>query len=260
MNSVHLMDFPKLDRFEADEELVANMDIVRAICSSALFLRDKYNLRVRLPLSEIMIVGKNLEKIKDFNSIILDELNIKKMSIIDDIDRYAELKLQLNFAKIGQVYGSKIPELMKAIKTNNYEIKNGVLCACGIELTNEYFEQKLIPINPEFFVVDGYNILVKIDTNITKELQQEGVARDLVRIIQQDRKNADLNVSDMLNAIIVVNSDKTNIIEAIENNTNYIKQQTLISDLKINSQEEKMKFSFVEKLDDSDIKILFEVI
>ena len=258
MSSVHLMDFPKLDKFKANAELVANMDTVRAICSSALFLRDKYGLRVRLPLSEITVIGKNLDKIKDFENIILDELNIKKMSIIDNIDKYAELKLQLNFAKIGQVYGSKIPELMKAIKTNNYEIKNNKLYACGIELSDEYFEQKLIPINADFFVVDGYNILVKIDTNITKELEQEGIARDLIRIIQQDRKNADLNVSDTLDAIIVVNDN--NAVEAIQNNLEYIKQQTLIKQLKISNKEEKMQFSFNEKLNECEIKILFSVI
>lgn len=258
MDSVHLMDFPKLNEFEANAELVANMDTVRAICSSALFLRDKYGLRVRLPLSEIEIVGKGLDKIRDFESVILDELNIKKMLIIDNIDKYAELKLQLNFAKIGQIYGSKIPELMKAVKTGNYELKNNTLFICGIELTDEYFEQKLIPLSPEFFVVDGYNMLVKINTNVTKELQQEGIARDLIRIIQQDRKNADLNISDTLNAMIIVNDN--NVIEAIKNNLEYVKEQTLIKQLKISEKDEKMQFSFNEILNDCEIKIIFSVI
>ena len=252
------MDFPKLDNFKENNELVNIMDIVRAICSTALFARDKYNLRVRLPLSEIVIVGSNLEKIKDFEDIILDELNIKKLTILNDINKYAELKLQLNFAKIGQVYGSKIPELMKAIKTNNYEIKNNVLYACAIELDNTYFEQKLMPLNQDFFVVDGYNILVKIDKNITEDLEFEGIARDMVRAIQQDRKNANLNVSDTLNAIFVIDDEKTR--KAIEKNIDYIKEQTLIKNVDIvEKNNKKMQFSFDEKLNDTNIKILFEV-
>lgn len=255
--SVHLMDFPKIVDFQENIELVNKMDKVRAICSSALFLRDKFNLRVRLPLNEIKIIGENLENLKEFEAVILDELNIKKLTIENNIKEKAEVKLQLNFAKIGESYGSKIPELMKAIKTNNYKIENNILYASELTLDANYFDLKLIPLHPEnSAIVENYNILIELDKNITKELEYEGLARDLVRAIQQNRKDANLNISDKIDASIFV--ENQDLIEAIQQNLVYIQEQTLIKNLKINKDFEKNStniFNFANEINGNKINI-----
>lgn len=255
--SVHLMDFPKIIDFQENIELINKMDKVRAICSSALFLRDKFNLRVRLPLNEIKIIGEDLENLKEFEAVILDELNIKKLTIENNIKEKAEIKLQLNFSKIGEKYGSKIPELMKAVKTNNYKIENNILYVSDLKLDTNYFDLKLIPLHPEnSAIVENYNILIELDKNITKDLEYEGLARDLVRTIQQNRKDANLNISDKIYASIFV--ENNDLVEAIAQNISYIQEQTLIKDLKINKDFEKNSsdiFSFDNEINGNKIKV-----
>lgn len=105
--SVHLQRVPNLSFIKSDKKLVENMDLVRNICSTALFIRDKHKLRVRLPLSNLKIISKKSQDISDFKNIIKDEVNVKNIELNDNISELAEFKLQLNFKIIGIKFGKK---------------------------------------------------------------------------------------------------------------------------------------------------------
>ena len=115
-NSVHLQDFPSMENFTADNELLNTMDKVRAICSCALYVRDKNNLRVRLPLNKMTIITPDSSDISHFTDIIADEINVKNIEFNDNIEEFGEKKLVLNFQKIGKKVGSKMPNIMKLAK------------------------------------------------------------------------------------------------------------------------------------------------
>lgn len=259
-NSVHLQDFPKMGDFEADMELIDTMDKVRAICSCALFVRDKNNLRVRLPLNGITVITSNTDEIKEFSSIIADEINVKKVDFIDKIDDYGEKKLVLNFQKIGSKVGTKMPNLIKASKANEWKINksSGKLKIEGFELEDDEYELKLEPKKSNVFPVENYDILIMLDLTITKELEYEGMARDLVRTIQQLRKNVKLNVSDRIDLVVKTNYDflKT----SIEQHKDYIKEQTLSTTLNITKDDLNCDFSFCEEIDKNIVQIGFSVI
>jgi len=91
--SVHLQDFPDVKFLDDDLDLITQMDLVRSICSTALAIRDNKNLRVRLPLQSLTIIGKSANKIKDFHEIIAEEVNVKEINFIEDISQFADLKL-----------------------------------------------------------------------------------------------------------------------------------------------------------------------
>ena len=95
--SVHLQDFPNVSFLEDELDLVANMDLVRAVCSVALSIRDNKNLRVRLPLKSLTIVGKNTTNLSVFKEIIADEVNVKDIILKEQINEFAETKLIINF-------------------------------------------------------------------------------------------------------------------------------------------------------------------
>jgi isoleucyl-tRNA synthetase len=96
-SSVHLQDFPDISFLPNEKELVADMDLVRSIASTALSIRDNKNLRVRLPLNKLIVIGKSAARILPFKEIIADEVNVKSIEIKEDITELAELKLQINF-------------------------------------------------------------------------------------------------------------------------------------------------------------------
>lgn len=257
LNSVHLQNYPKINGFEEDKVLVKVMDKVRAICSTALSIRDKHNLRVRLPLNKITIIGDDIENIKKFNDIILDEINVKNISFETNIKEKADFKLQLNFQKLGSHVGSKMPLILKALKNNEWKIINEKLIIADTELTNEYYSLNLVPKNMEnSAVVPGYNIVVELDTSITKELKFEGLVRDIIRSIQQSRKDANLYISDKIILNLYINDN--DMIEAINKHSEYIKEQTLSKELFINV-ENNLKFSFDTKIGDINFKISFDV-
>lgn len=257
LNSVHLQDYPKINGFKEDRNLVEVMDKVRAICSTALSIRDKHNLRVRLPLNKITIIGNDIENIKEFNDIILDEINVKNIKFETNIKEKADFKLQLNFQKLGSYVGSKMPLILKALKTNDWKIVNEKLVIADTELTNEYYSLNLVPKNVEnSAIVPEYNIVVELDINITKELKLEGLVRDIIRSIQQSRKDANLYISDKI--ILNLSTNDNDMIEAINKHSEYIKEQTLSNELFIN-KENNYQFSFDVKVGDVDLSINFNI-
>lgn len=267
--SVHLQNFPDVSFLNTEKELVKNMDMVRAICSSTLFIRDQRNLRVRLPLSRLIIVGKNIKNIAEFSDIISEEINVKKIEFNENVDEIAELKLQINFKKIGSKYGAKVKEITNAVKNGAWQkiSQNQIRIALdqeNIDLIDDEFELKLTQKeNPDstmaIAVLPSNDCLVMLDTTITEELKQEGIARDIVRAIQQNRKDANLDISDRINLRIF--SANAEIVTVIRNFADYIREQTLGKTLETTDETgvKNSKFSFANKIDDGDLTISFDV-
>ena len=261
LNSVHLQDFPDLSNIDFDDKLVEEMDLVKEICSVALFLRDKENLRVRLPLNEIKIVGSGMKNIEKYKDIIADEINVKHVIFKEDIGDLASFIVEVDLKKLGAKYGEKLKDIMKDVKENKWKrIDNNTIEIAGTILENDEYSIKLKPKNKDVKNIQALSnnqAVIELDTKITQELELEGIARDLVRTIQQNRKDANLDISDRIKLSIKVASPM--IIKAINDNESYIKTQTLAKDLQI-VKEISEDFSFGDDFNNDFITIGFSVI
>ena len=236
--SIHLSDFPDTNHIADEATLMKDMDHVRNSCNAALSVRDKENIRTRQPLQSITIYSSaesNLE-IEDFADLIRDEINVKDVFFSNELDNVASLKLQINFPVAGKRLGSKMKEIAGSAKQGKWEQKeNGEVFVAGEKMENGEYSIALEAKGMKGAQALSTNdALVVLDLEISEELRKEGVARDVVRGIQQARRDADLHVSDRIK--VFVNGDK-NIVEAINSNISYIKEQTLSSSLEFNSGE-----------------------
>jgi len=261
--SVHLQNFPDLSFLPDEKALVADMDLVRSLCSTALSIRDNKNLRVRLPLKKLVVIGKNAARILPFKEIIAEEVNVKSIEIKEEISELAELKLQINFKKIGAKFGSKIKEITEATKKGEWQkISEKEIAIAGVTLSNDDFEIKLAVKNIDekkfaVLALPTNDYLVSLDIEVTKDLEDEGIARDIIRAVQQNRKDADLNISDHINLKIF--STNPRILEVVKTFENYIAQQVLSDSLtctkNVDEVKNSSKFSFENKLDDGDLVV-----
>ncbi|WP_395476317.1 isoleucine--tRNA ligase [Rickettsia endosymbiont of Pantilius tunicatus] len=220
--SVHLCNYPDLSEFKINSELVDTMDTVLDICSNSLFIRSSENARVRQPLSSITIISKNNDKLKDFEDLIKDEINVKSVIYRDDLENYASKKLSINFPLLGKRLPTKMKDIIAASKKNEWEITNGGLKICNETLNSD--EYKLI-LEPHSHIKGASSFahnssLLILDLELTPELIDEGIARDIVRFIQQARKNADFAITDR----ILIDIDLPKIIDIYGE---FIKEQTL---------------------------------
>ncbi len=259
LDSIHLQDYPDVSNINFDDELVKEMDLVKEICSVALFLRDKENLRVRLPLNQIKIIGNDIEDLKKYKDIIADEVNVKNVVFESDIDKIATFVIEVDLKKLGSKYGEKLRDIMKAVKENKWKKADDD----KIEIANTILEKDeySIKLKPKkesknMQALSNNKAIIELDFNITPELELEGLARDLIRIIQQNRKDANLVLSDRITLSLKTSSQK--LIKAIQDNAEYIKNQTLAKELDIvdNISEE---FSFGEEIDGDFINIGFSI-
>lgn len=257
-NSVHLQDFANIDAINIDEQLVATMDKIREICSSALFIRNSKNIRVRQPLAELKIVTNDNLQIADFVELIKDEVNVKQVNFADRVNDYADLKLDLNFKILAKRLPAKIKQIIPAVKQGKWQQQgNEIMVSLAdeqIAIHEDEFSLSLLPKDKEqTAALPDNNSLIILDLNLSEELLQEGHARDLVRMIQQARKDLDLNISDHINLQIDAENE---IVNAAEKFKNYIEEQTLanivseVSSAKlveaiINEQKVKLKISKV---------------
>ncbi|GAA1446254.1 isoleucine--tRNA ligase [Mycobacterium cookii] len=203
--SVHLADWPAADDLPADEALVASMDTVRDVCSAGSALRKAANLRNRLPLSRLTVVTE--ADLTGFESLVADELNLKGVELFaTDAPEAAAYgvsqRLTVNARAAGPRLGKDVQLAIKGSKSGDWSVaEDGTVTAGGLALVaGEYALETVAGTSADDTVIGmlprgGFVVL---DTAVTPELEAEGTARDLVRAVQQARKDAGLQVSDRI--------------------------------------------------------------
>ncbi len=250
--SVHLSDWPDPALFPQERKLVAEMDRVREICSVALSIREANNLRTRLPLKSLTVAGEGLEAARDFAEIIRDEINVKEVRVGSTIGEYAVFQLDLNFRKLGPRLGGRMKEIGDAARQGLWEKKENGIEAGGVLLEPGEYTLSLKPREGYSAQALGDNkAVVVLDIKVTKELEEEGLARDLVRLVQQARKEAGLHISDHIAlSVIVTNGQK----EALEQHKPYISEQTLADSFSF-SVDDNASFTQKVKLGSEEVTI-----
>jgi isoleucyl-tRNA synthetase len=225
--SVHLTDFPSVSDLPADDALVAAMDEVRDVCSTALSLRKANKLRVRLPLARLTVASPVAGSLEDFAEIVRDEVNVKEVSLSTDVDAYGQFQLVVNARAAGPRLGPNVQKVIKAVKSGDWSEVDGRVVAAGVELFEGEYEQRLVATDPAATAaLPGGAGVVVLDTVVTPVLEAEGVARDLVRVVQQARKDAQLDVSDRITLTLELPDA---VRSAVEPHLEFVRTETLTS-------------------------------
>ncbi|MFJ4226523.1 isoleucine--tRNA ligase [Paenarthrobacter nicotinovorans] len=237
--SVHLADWPDASMFPSNPELVEAMDRVQQICSTGSSLRKAANLRVRLPLQELTVVAPGADALEGFAAVVADELNLRSVRLLDAATASPEefgieQKLVVNARAAGPRLGKNVQQAIKGSKSGDWSVNDaGVVVAGGLELEAQEYTLETVVSD----AVDGGSASVAVlpgggfvvlNTEVTPELAAEGLARDMVRAIQQARKDAGFNVSDRINTTVEAQQD---VVDALKANAGLVKTETLSLEL-----------------------------
>ncbi|MCW3766905.1 isoleucine--tRNA ligase [Paenarthrobacter ureafaciens] len=239
--SVHLADWPDAALFPANPELVEAMDRVQQICSTGSSLRKAANLRVRLPLQELTVVAPGADALEGFAAVVADELNLRSVRLLDTAAASPEefgiqQKLVVNARAAGPRLGKNVQQAIKGSKSGDWSVNDaGVVVAGGLELEpQEYTLETVVAETPDGGAAAAAVLpsggFVVLNTEVTPELAAEGLARDMVRAIQQARKDAGLNVSDRIKTTVEAQQD---VVEALQANAGLVKTETLTLELEV---------------------------
>lgn len=244
--SVHLADFPKADEKLIDNELEERMELAQQISSMVLGLRRKVQLRVRQPLSKLIIPILNDHMIRQLDAvknIILSEVNVKEIEYITDTTGVLVKKIKPNFKTLGPKYGKYMKQISTLIaameqsdifefeKNGRYQLNIGTE---SIDLSLEDVEILSEDI-PGWLVANEGRLTVALDINVTKELKEEGIARELINRIQNLRKESNFDVTDKITLAIGRHKE---INEAVENFSQYIASQVLAEYIELTDEKD----------------------
>jgi isoleucyl-tRNA synthetase len=231
--SVHLTDWPTVG--QVDVHLVAAMDRVREVCSTGSALRKAENLRVRLPLSCLTIVADDADALRTYAALISDELNVREL-VLTDLGAAGSgafgvrQALQVNARVAGPRLGRDVQVAIRASKSGDWSAEpDGTVSSGGITLREgEYTVQTVVadtdPDDQRAVAMLPSGGFVILDTRVTSELAAEGLARDVVRAVQQARRDAGLDVSDRIHLRL---SGDESVRAAILTHADLIKAETL---------------------------------
>ena len=237
--SVHLEDYPVYTEGERDEKLEREMSLTTKTIAMGRALRSSSNLKIRQPLSEFFIVDRSDEERKilaDNSDIISEELNVKNVSISGDESALVSYSAKANF----KVLGSKLGKNMKEVAAEIQKLSSDEIASIldGNALTVKYSAGEIALSEGDLVVqraekehvkvLNEGNITVGYDTEITESLLLEGIARDLVRSVQTERKDTGLEVADHINLTIFGSEVVKKSVDAFGD---YIKQETLADTL-----------------------------
>jgi isoleucyl-tRNA synthetase len=210
--SVHLEDWPDAAAFPEDHPLVAEMDYAREIASAGLTLRKARYLRVRLPLAKLTVVTARDEWFEGVDEILRDELNVKAVGFEPLAEGSLESfgisrKLTVNARALGPRLGKQVQAIIQAAKAGDWVLSGETVTVGDTALEPGEFDLELEAADASSaiaFLSDGGFVI--LDTETTPELEAEGLARDIVRAIQDTRKAAGLDVSDRITLAITGSS------------------------------------------------------
>ncbi len=199
-DSVHLEPWPSVEELPEDSGLVQRMDQIREAASTALRLREDAGLRVRLPLTSVTVAGKNAPELNEVADLLAEEINVHNVILTDEIGDFATMTLKPNGNILGPRLGSDVQKVFVAAKEGNWSfLEDNSIEIAGHILESHEYDMALEPADPTTTAsLKSNDAVVILDTKVTPELEAEGSARDLIRTIQQARKDADLEVTDRI--------------------------------------------------------------
>ncbi len=213
--SVHLTDWPDASLFPEEHDLVHQMDVLREVASAGLALRKTRGLRVRLPLSGMTVVA-DANYFDGADGILRDELNLKSVTFktleTGSLESFGiTRRLSVNARALGPRVGKQVQQLIQAAKAGDWSVDGETVVVAGVELLPGEYDMALEAADPAsaiaFLKSGGFVIL---DTVTTPELEAEGLARDVIRAIQDTRKAAGLDVSDRIE-LVVTGQNETDV-------------------------------------------------
>ncbi|MGI9428304.1 MAG: isoleucine--tRNA ligase, partial [Bythopirellula sp.] len=239
--SVHLCDFPVGDAEQVDETLSRRMTLVRHISSLGRNARNDAQLKVRQPLAEVIVVLADQSDqpwLEQHAAVIADELNVKRMVFSDQPEKYVDHEVLPNFKLLGPRLGKLMSKIKPALaKQSGSELLANIRDNGQISLTVEGQDVDLLPEEVEirlqakagWAAANAHGVVAILATELSDELIAEGLARDLVRAIQDIRKDKDCEFTDRIDIGIVTESAE--VLQAIEMFRDYIVQETLARSL-----------------------------
>ena len=232
--SVHLEDYPVCDDNMINEAIEEKMDLVRDLISLGRNAREEVKIKVRQPISEIIIDGKNKELIGDLTDLIKEELNVKNVVFENDLSKYMNFTIKPNFKVCGKMFGKEINNYAKMLSTLNDEdvnkLQNGNTIIAAFNGENIEITKEMVDIRIEskegFDAAKENNNFIILNTTLTEDLINEGIVRELVSKVQNLRKVKDFDVADRIT--LYYDGDIESIISEF---TDYIKKETLSVDI-----------------------------
>ena len=230
--SVHLANYPVYNEEYINDNIESRMDLIRDLISMGRNAREDAKIKVRQPISEALIDGKNESLISDLIPLIKEELNVKEVVFIKDISEYMNFSVKPNFKEVGKIFGSKIKDFANSLSNLTEEeinkLNNGEEII--VKLNDEEVKVDKNMVDIRISAKEGFNVayennnFIILDTNLTHELILEGIAREMISKVQNIRKESNFEITDRIN--LYYNSDSL-IDEAIEKYAEFIKLETL---------------------------------
>ena len=261
--SVHLCDYPTGDASLVDEQLGRRMALGREISSLGRAARMEAKLKVRQPLAKVEVILANPEDeawLNEYIPIICEELNVKEVEFTDEADKYITYQVQPDFRKLGPKLGKLIPAVKKMLGDADGAALLAQLKADGkvtldvegnaVELTEDEIQVRL-QAKEGWAAAQGTVSVVVLSTEITPELAREGLIRDLVRSVQDGRKEIGCEFTDRIEIGVV--TDDAELAAAIEQFAEFLKKETLAVSLVLELLEGVEPIEV--KLGDSEVKL-----
>ena len=256
--TVHTEILPQVDESLIDTKLESDMDLVRKIVNLGRASREKESIKVRQPLSKIIVDGSYKERLENLLGLIKEELNVKEVDFEDDLSAFMDYFLKPDFRVVGRIFQSKVNDFAKYLantdaKTFIDQVNEGpVKVEIGgeeFEVSKDYLDIRITAKEGFDVEIDG-NVFVILDTEITEDLKDEGYAREFISKIQNLRKDSGFEVTDRINISYDADAD---LAKSLDKFAEDIKKETLADKL----EQTNLDVNPIE-LNDKEIKISLE--
>lgn len=250
--SVHLTDYPKVNTEAIDETLERDMETARHIVELARNVRNETGLKTRQPLSELIVTMEQPFNLERFAGIIQDEINVKNIRVEQSDSSFVTYHFKLNLQVAGKKYGKLVGPIQGYLKEldaadTQKAVDNGYL---DVEVAGESMRITLDELLVEkqgkqgFSSASGYQLHVALNTTLTEELEQEGLVREVIRVIQDARKKLDLPIDKRVQLTLDVDDE---LRVALERFDHVLRESVLVSDVTFAKIADREKVSFGDR-------------
>ncbi|MFI3328730.1 MAG: isoleucine--tRNA ligase [Rikenellaceae bacterium] len=261
-SSVHLSEYPKADMSLVDSDLEQTMDLGQRLTSMVLALRRKVNIKVRQPLTKILVpvldpaMKRHIDAVR---TIVMGEVNVKEIELIEQTAGIITKRIKPNFKTLGPKYGQYMKAISALAATFSQEkiaeiesAEETILDIDGTKLTVTAADFEITSEDmPGWLVASEGKLTVALDITLTDDLKREGVARELVNRIQNIRKDSGFEVTDRVNVEI---QSVDSVVDSMQSYSEYVAAQTLALDIKVTA-EPQGAFVVTSDLDEQPLLI-----